>query len=120
MHLNSPSDRSVESDVLCVVSRDEDFQLAIARLFSSNHRVQLCDDWRGALEVAQENEDTIVVIDASLWRWGIVSTRIATRSLPVEHRVSVIRVYPYQLEQESIESCLCERVKSISLRGQRC
>lgn len=120
MHLNSASDRSVESDVLCVVSRDEDFQLAIARLFSVNHRVELCDDWRGALEVALRNEDTIVVMDASLWRWGMVDTRIAARSLPVDHRVSVIRVYPYQLEQESIEAYLCDRVKSISLRAQRC
>jgi len=118
--LNSTSDRSVDSVVLCVVSDDEDFQLSIARLFSVNHRVRLCDDWHGALEVAQQCEDTIVVIDAGLWRWGIVNTRIAARSLPVEHRVSVIRVYPYQLEHESIESCLCDRVKSISLRGQRC
>ncbi|MCX6143921.1 MAG: hypothetical protein NTZ35_11945 [Ignavibacteriales bacterium] len=114
--LSSASDKFVESDVLCVVSPDEDFQLAIARLLSDHHRVELCDDLREALDVALENETTIVIIDASLWKWGAVNTRIAARSLPADHRVSIIRIYPYQLEQESIESFLCDRVNSIFLR----
>ena len=116
LHLKSASDKFVASDVLCVVSTDEDFQLAIARLFSVRHRVEFCDDWKAALDFAQENETTIVIIDASLWKWSVIATRIAARSLPADHRVSIIRIYPYQLEQESIDSYLWDRVNSIALR----
>jgi hypothetical protein len=101
---------------LCVVSPSEDFRLTIALLFWKKYEISLCEDWESLLTVADNYGNTIAIVDTTLCT-SIPQIVRASRSLAfTRSRVHILRIYPYQLEDEKIEDWLILRVDWITSR----